>query len=115
MLSTAGVQDRARIPLPRLTRDHGALPLAAPVGDRGTCLQVDDRECPVCPLDNGDEVLGGGRQERPESAVELSLLGLPVALQVGAPDPAHVTSEGHVQGSQTELGMGRIYYVYLYI
>lgn len=102
----AGVQDRARIPLPRLTGDRGALPPAAPMGDGGTCLQVDDREGPVRPLDDGDQVLRGGGQERPESAVEMSLLGLPVALQVGTPDPAHVTGQGHVQGSQTELGRG---------
>lgn len=104
--AAAPAQDRARIPPPRLTRGHRALPPAAPTEDGGTCLHVDDGEGPVCPLDNGDQVLGGGRQESPESAVEPSLLGLPVALQVSTSDPAHVASEGHVQGGQTELGTG---------
>lgn len=77
-------------------------------GDGDTCLQVDHREGPVRPLDDGGQVLRGGREESPKSAKKPSLLRLPVALQVGAADAAHVPGEGHVQGHQAELGTQRV-------
>lgn len=95
---TAGVQQ------PWHGTGQGSSCQGSPGGQGGTCLQVDDGEGSVCPLDDGDQVLGGGREECPESAIELSLLGLPVALQVCPADPTRVAGEGHVEGCQAELG-----------